>query len=145
MKYVLMLTALMTIGCKIDTGDKDKKNDDITGIQDIWEYYNADGNCTGAELYGDSANGCLRYFQLTRFNDGTYFFSCNMGNGPTLGWSWTEYVTDDDLDAEFNLGGGLRFKLEGDLSKATPEVTIYFDSDGDYADTASLDVDLEEL
>lgn len=129
----------------------DDSDDDNVGIpdyaiRDIFEYVNTAGNCP-TTWFGDSNNGCVKYMQLTRFNDGTAYFSCLLGSSTTTTWSWSKYVrpVDSRFTEELYLGGTVKFRLEANLLNDVPTMVMYYDHTNNYADTPSHTIQLQEI
>ena len=148
---------------KTDKAPKEKEPTVVLpqyGIKDIWEYVNADGQCAGAdERFGDSTNGCVDYFQLVRFHDGTAYFSTNLGHSATVSWHWSEYLPQpsiaptsgwgagapNSLTREIHYGSGIRFKVVINTAADTPTVNIDYDHTLNYSDASSKNLELVEV
>lgn len=164
MKYVFLALTLLTIISCIEGEQKTKvedchgngkkecdDSDDLVGIpdygvKDMFEYINTAGNCP-TTWFGDSSNGCVKYMQLTRFNDGTAYFSCLLGSSTTMTWAWSKYVKPIDyrFTEELYLGGTVKFRLEANLLNSPPSMVMYYDHTNDYADTPSHTIQLREI
>lgn len=144
MKHLIPILLLTLTACKEVASERNESSIQY-GIKDVWEYYNLDANCTGAEVYGDSTGGCLKYFQLTRFNDGTSYYSCSAGAPASIGFYWSGFSSGSTFTDEFYITATVRLKISGSTSADTPSVLMYYDNDSDYADTAALSVSLTEV
>lgn len=140
MKYLLTFTYLLFTGC-LEQDLKSSGSDTPSAIKDVWVHENPTGTC--ATYFGDSSNGCVKFAQVVRFNDGTGYFTLTLGP-PTATWTWSEYVptTIGTFTKTYELGSNVSYRLLGDLSGSIPVLLINYDHNLNYDDTSPVHIPL---
>jgi hypothetical protein len=139
-RLLLLILALGITSCNEgnDTGpgQANSKVPNLTpaptyGIKDIWEFTDGDGACAASEEFGDLSsihNGCINYFQVTRFVDGSAYFTASFG---PYGYVWTcsrflppnsTAFSQDCLVFRYT-----SFRFIGGLSGSMPTVSVNYD------------------
>ena len=146
MKHIILVVlALMLTACPKEGANSDDElpsTPDVS-IKDTWRYDNPDGSCAADEVFGDNPVGaklgCLHFAQLTRFQDGSAYFTLILGNtGSGLDVTWSEYVKSAALyENELHLGSNLKYKINLNLGLSVPTLVLDFDQTLTYSDATS--------
>lgn len=148
-KAILLVISLGLAACaKQPMEDKDTTPSQsptppsLLGMQDMWEY--ADMSC--ASKFGDSNGGCVNYAQLIRFEDGSCYFFLNVSS-PTSSWFWYEFIKGDSTKTtsqQLNLSG-LRWRTDIDLNPGSPTISVFYDTNNSFTDSASKSLTLTKM
>lgn len=119
-------------------------------IKDIWTYDNSDGVCSGAELFGDGASGCVEFAQVVRFQDGSGYLYAEVGNG--YAWTLAEFIGTGEASAysltfrEANGGASeVRYVFTGDLTGTAPTLSVNLDTNANLGDAAGKLLSLSKV
>lgn len=150
MKLTYLLIPLLLIGCKPQDSDDEAPSTVPTGIRDVWEYSNPDGQCSADERFGDPGSvglGCLHYAQVTRFHDGAAYFTLSLGPSPTYTYAWSGFlpVGVKSYDEQLHLGSNVIYRMTGDMSAAVPTLTLDLDQTLTFTDGSSRAITLTEV
>jgi|GEM_PF-5913743 len=149
MGRLLIISMLLLTACE---GNKDQADlaslplvPEVT-ITGIYEYFDSNA-CTGAEDFGDSPYGCIRFAQIVVFSDQSLYYSI----GADFIQSVSAYLPPDtttsqrDHGLEYSPGFYFRYRFSIDNTGLQPTLSANFDTDNDFSDTASKSIPLTEL
>lgn len=156
-RLILILASMLAVGCSNSKEPADAQPGatmpsltPVTNyaIKDVWEFYDVNGNCDSGEFFGDPGGACVKYAQLTRFEDGSSFFSIAFGNGYL--WTFNEFIqaADQTFTRDFAYAYGamyMAYEIKGNVAPSTPTLSVNFDNNHSFLDTAAKTLTLTKV
>jgi|SRR6185312_666988 len=153
---VRMLVALATI-CLLSACNKDGADGKTTVVDQpsvgltptIWNYSDVSNTIGGADNFGDASKGYVAYAQVVSLGDGAgeiYLMATaiNASNSPWPIFFYLPPGTTTFSQAFVDPNGTNTYIVSGDLSGATPTLSVNFDNNGNDADTTPFALTLTE-